>query len=241
MNTERAADIHCPTFRHQDPPMNVIAAIKSRHSVRAFQKRAVTPELIRQILDAARHAPSGVNTQPWHVAVLQGRTLSLLGDEILAARAANIPDRPDYQYYPREWAEPFTSRRIACGLALYGALRIEHKDPEGRLAQWNKNYRFFGAPVGLIVMIDRAVEQGSWMDLGMFINSIMLAAREFGLGTCPQAALAEHPDIVREVLHVTEPWAIACGIALGYEDEEDAVNQYRTEREDVESFTLWYD
>jgi nitroreductase len=221
--------------------MNVVEAIKTRHSVRAFQDRAVSPEIITQILEAARFAPSGVNTQPWHVAVLQGATLTQLGDEILQARAAQEPDDPDYHYYPDEWFEPFKTRRIACGKALYGALGIDKRDTERRLEQWNKNYQFFGAPVGLMIFIHQHLETGSWMDLGMFINNIMLAAREFGLGTCPQAALAEHPNLVRRVLHITEPWSLACGVALGYEDDNNPVNQYRTEREDVNRFTLWYD
>jgi nitroreductase len=221
--------------------MDVIQAIKSRHSVRAFQNKPVSPEIIRQILDAARYAPSAVNTQPWHVAVLQQQTLTVLGDKILAARAAGVESNPDYQYYPHDWFEPFKTRRIACGQALYGALGIDRKDTDRRLEQWNRNYRFFGAPVGLMVFINQSLETGSWMDLGMFIDNIMLAARQFELGTCPQAALAEHPDIVREVLAIAEPWSVVCGIALGYPDEDAPVNQYRTTRENVDNFTLWYD
>lgn len=222
-------------------PMDIIAAIKSRHSVRAFQDRPVDPLIVKQILDAARYAPSAVNTQPWHVAVLQEKTLQTLGDKILEARAAGVEPNPDYQYYPHDWFEPFKSRRVACGQALYGALGIDRRDTEKRLEQWNRNYRFFGAPMGLMIFINQHLETGSWMDLGMFIQNIMLAARQFELGTCAQAALAEHPDIVRETLQIKEPWTVVCGIALGYPDESVPVNQYRTEREDVQSFTLWYD
>jgi nitroreductase len=221
--------------------VDVIEAIKSRHSVRAFQDRPVDPQIITEILEAARYAPSAVNTQPWHVAVLQDKTLKVLGDKILAARAANIEPNPDYQYYPNEWFEPFKTRRVECGKALYGALNIDRRDTDKRLAQWNKNYRFFGAPVGLMIFINQHLETGSWMDLGMFIDNIMLAARQFDLGTCPQAALAEHPNIVRETLNINEPWTVVCGIALGYPDENHPVNQYRTDRVDVKDFTLWYD
>lgn len=221
--------------------MDVLEAMQSRHSVRAFQDKPVDKSVITKILDAARSAPSGVNTQPWHVAVVQGQTLSTLSEAILVARANGKPDNPDYQYYPTEWPEPFKSRRKACGLALYGALGIQKEDTETRLKQWNRNYEFFGAPVGLIVMINNQLQTGSWMDLGMFIQNIMLAAREFDLGTCPQASLAEHPDIVRETLKIQEPWLVACGIALGYPDESHVINQYRTQREAVENFSLWYD
>lgn len=221
--------------------MNIIDAITTRHSVRAFLDKPVSTDIITQILDTARYAPSAVNTQPWHVAVLQQQTLTRLGDDILAARAAGVEPNPDYQYYPHEWFEPFKSRRVECGKALYGALGIDRRETDKRLVQWNKNYRFFDAPVGLMVFINQRLETGSWMDVGMFIDNIMLAARQFDLGTCPQAALAEHPDIVRRVLNITEPWSVVCGIALGYPDEAAPVNQYRTTRESVESFTLWYD
>lgn len=221
--------------------MNIIDAIKSRHSVRAFEQRPVDKKIITQILEAARYAPSAVNTQPWHVAVLQNTTLKHLGDEILAARESDIEPNPDYQYYPQNWFEPFKTRRIECGKALYGALNIDKRDTEKRLIQWNRNYRFFEAPVGLIVFMNKNLETGSSIDLGMFIDNIMLAAREFELGTCPQAALAEYPDIVRETLSIKEPWTVVCGIALGYPDESAAINQYRTDRIGVEDFTLWYD
>lgn len=221
--------------------MDVIEAIKARHSVRAFLDKPVELELVDKILEAARFTASGVNTQPWHVAVLQGQSLKRLGDEILAARAAGIPDNPDYQYYPKEWFEPFKTRRVECGAALYGALGIDRKDMDRRQEQWNKNYRFFGAPIGLIIFIDRHLGTGSWLDLGMFINAITLAALDFELGSCAQASIAEHPQIVREVLNIEESWSVACGIALGYENKNDPVNQYRTSREPVENFTLWYD
>ncbi len=221
--------------------MDVVSAIKSRQSIRAFVDKPVSNDIIRKILDAARYAPSGVNTQPWHVAVLRGEVLNTLGDKILDARAAAVADSPDYQYYPSEWFEPYKSRRQACGLALYSALHIEKKETDKRLVQWNKNYRFFGASVGLIIYMDRRVETGSWMDLGMFIQNILVAAREFDLGTCPQAALAEHPDIVRQVLKLDDHYAIACGIAIGYPDMTDPVNQYRTDRLDIDEFTKWYE
>ncbi len=221
--------------------MEVIEAIKARHSVRAFENRPVDREIIKKILEAARHAPSGVNTQPWHVAVLYEKTMKQLGDRLLATRAAGTAPNPDYQYYPLEWFEPFKTRRVLCGKALYGALNIDKKDIEKRLEQWNRNYRFFGAPVGLMIFINQSMQTGSWLDLGMFIQNILLAAEGLGLGSCAQAALAEHPDLVRETLEISEPWAVVCGIALGYEDKNHPVNHYRTDREDVERFTLWYD
>lgn len=221
--------------------MNVSDAIRGRASTRAFLDRAVEPRLITEILDTARWAPSGVNTQPWHVAVLGEATRKRLGDAIIAARQSGQAENPDYFYYPQRWEEPYRSRRKACGLALYGALGIGRDDVEARTAAWYRNYRFFDAPVGLIFSIDRDLEKGSWMDLGMFIQSVMLAARDRGLETCPQASLAEYPDIVRATLQLAATRAIVCGMSMGYADADHPVNQYRTEREPVESFARWYD
>lgn len=218
--------------------MDIIQAIKARHCVRAFLDKPVDEGLVTALLDAAKQAPSGVNAQPWHVSVLTGHTLQTLSDRLIAVQGT--PQHPDYQYYPTEFPAIYQERRIACGAALYGALGIERHDKVARLEQWNRNYRFFGAPCGLIISIDKVLEQGSWMDLGMFIQNIMIGALGFGLGTCPEASIAERPDIVRQVLKIPDTQAIACGIALGYPDESAPVNQYRTAREPVEKFTQWF-
>lgn len=220
--------------------MDTIQAITSRHSVRAYLSRPVDEAIIRQILEAARYAPSGKNIQPWQVSVVMGKAKQQLGDAILAARCDGIEPHPDYQYYPAECPGVYKERSIACGMALYGALHINRKDKEARLTQWNKNYRFFDAPAGLIVSIDAQLEKGSWMDLGMFIQNIMIAAQGLGLATCPQASMAEYPDIIRQTLGLSKGQLIACGIALGYADNDAPVNQYRTEREPVEKFTQWF-
>jgi len=128
--------------------MDIITAIKTRHSTRAFLPKAVNKEIIEQILAAARFAPSGVNTQPWRVAVVQGNSKDQLSKKLLEARQNNEPERPDYQYYPTEWFSPYQERRKACGLALYQALEITMHDKEARMQAWNNNYHFFGAPVG---------------------------------------------------------------------------------------------
>lgn len=221
--------------------MEIITAIKSRKSTRAFLKREVEKEKIHRILDAARWAPSGANMQPWQVAVVTGATKQRISKALLAARESAQQSPPDYQYYPQEWFEPFKSRRKITGLALYSALDIAREDTTARTEAWNNNYRFFGAPVGLLVFLDRRLGQGSWIDLGMFLQNIMLAAESEGLATCPQAALAEYPDPVRHILGMEENLALVCGLSLGYPDTEAAVNRYRTSREPVETFTTWHD
>lgn len=219
---------------------NILEAITGRQSVRAFLDKAVPNEVIKQILQAARFAPSGVNTQPWHVAVIGKTHQKKIGDEIIAARNNEIVENPDYQYYPKIWQEPYKSRRKACGMAMYGALNIKIEDTSARQVQWYKNYRFFDAPVGFIFYLDASLCKGSWMDIGMFLQNIMLSARHFNLETCPQAALAEYPDIVRKILAIPDAYHIVCGMAMGYADWNHPVNQYRTERESYENFTRWY-
>jgi nitroreductase len=222
----------------KDHPINILEAIQGRHSTRAFLTKPVPKEIVYKILDCARFSPSGGNVQPWQVVVVTGDYQKQIGDRIIQAKESGIKENPDYQYYPINWAEPFKSRRKTCGLALYSALHITMEEKEKRKIAWYRNYRFFGAPVGLIFLINNTVlEKGSWVDIGMFIQNVMLAAREFGLATCPQASIAEYPDIVREVIGASQDNAVVCGMSLGYEDTEAAVNQYRTEREKVEAFT----
>ncbi len=221
--------------------MNVTDALQGRISVRAYLDRPVDKELIRRILDAARWAPSGVNSQPWQVAVVQGEKLQQISSELLHLAENGVQPAPDYDYYPGEWIDPYKGRRYECGMALYRALQISRDDKDKRREAALNNYRFFGAPVSLFFFIDRRMGQGSWMDLGMFLQSVMLAAREQGLGTCPQASVADYPEVVRQQLGISQQKLLACGMALGYPDEQHPVNQYRTSREEVDAFTTWFD
>jgi len=216
-------------------------ALRTRSATRAFLDRRVDHATIRAILDAARWAPSGVNTQPWQLAVVECETRERLTAALIEARKSGRKPNPDYAYYPDQWRSPYRERRKACGLALYGALGIGREDKGKAEQSWNNNYRFFGAPVGLFFLIDRDLNQGSWLDLGMFVENVMLAALDHGLATCPQASLADYPDVVREVLALPDGVAVACGMSLGYPDPEHPVNRFRTEREAVDAFTRWYE
>ncbi len=220
--------------------MDVLDAITGRNATRAFLGKTVGDAQVRAILDAARWAPSGVNIQPWQVAVVRGAAKERLAQALIAARAAG-PAAADYRYYPEQWFEPYKERRKQCGLALYQALEIRREDAEKQQAAWNSNYHFFGAPVGLLLFLDRRLGQGAWIDMGMFVQNIMLAARGLGLATCPQASVADYPQLVREQLGIEPELALLGGIALGYADPEAAVNRYRTEREPVDAFTRWYE
>ncbi|HHH38860.1 MAG TPA: nitroreductase, partial [Sedimenticola sp.] len=210
------------------------------HSTRAFLPRPVTREQILRILDAARHAPSGTNIQPWQVAVVTGEMKQQLQERLQAAFAAGEKGVMDYQYYPLKWEGPYRERRKACGLQLYSALNIAREEKERQRALWAANYRAFDAPVMLLFFMDPLLETGSYLDYGMFLQSIMLMAVEEGLATCPQASLAEYPAIVKETLGYPAESVLVCGMALGYEDTEAPINGYRTSREAVERFTRFF-
>ena len=221
--------------------MNVSEAMKVRKSVRGFLDRDVSREKVTRILDAARHSPSGVNSQPWQVAVVHGAVKEEIGKRIERAFRDGQEGNMDYRYYPVKWREPYKTRRFHCGVQLYDALGIERHEKERRLEQWVANFRAFDAPVMLFFFIEPEMETGSYMDYGMFLQSVMLVAVEEGLATCPQAALGEYPGIVKEVLGYPSELILLGGMALGYEDVDAKVNSYRTPREPVESFTRFFE
>lgn len=220
--------------------MNVAEALQQRKSVRAFLDREVEESKIKTILNAARHAPSGANTQPWQVAVVSGETKLKLQKKIESKFRQGDKGRADYTYYPENWVEPYKSRRVACGLQLYSTLNIAREDKQRQLEQWAANYRAFDAPVMLLFFMDGHMQTGSFIDYGMFLQSIMLLAVEQGLATCPQAALADYAALIKTVLEYPPDDILLCGMSLGYEDKEALVNSYRTPREEVDSFTRYF-
>lgn len=221
--------------------MNVIDALQQRKSTRAFLPVPVAGEKIHAILDAARHAPSGTNAQPWQVAVVSGQKKIELTLAMEKAFRDNGPGTMDYHYYPQEWHEPFKKRRVTCGAQLYSALSIDRRDKERRIEQWAANYRAFDAPVVLFFFLDPVMQKGSFLDFGMFLQSVMLAAVHEGLATCAQASLGQYPALVKDFLGYDRETVLICGMALGYEDQEHPVNRYRTEREEVSVFTRFYE
>jgi nitroreductase len=222
----------------------VDAAITSRRSIRAYLETPVAREDIEAILEVAARAPSGTNTQPWKVHVLTGAAKARLSDRILAAYADPAQNREhveEYAYYPREWVSPFVDRRRKVGWDLYALLGLTRDNKTGMAAQHGRNYRFFDAPVGMIFTIDRIMEQGSWLDYGMFLQNIMVAARGRGLDTCPQAAFTQFHRIIAAELGLSENEMIVCGMALGYADPDKVENTLVTEREPVSAFARFLD
>jgi nitroreductase len=217
----------------------VDAAITSRQSVRAFLPTPVPEDTVRDILAVASRAPSGTNTQPWRVYVLSGASKQALSDKIMAAY--NDPEErarhsEEYAYYPTQWQSPFIERRRKVGWDLYGLLGIDKSDKAGMHAQHGRNYRFFDAPVGLMFTIQRVMQQGSWLDYGMFLQSLMVAARGRGLHTCPQAAFTQWHRIIMAHLNAPPEEMLVCGMSLGYADPDAVANRLVTEREPVDRF-----
>lgn len=229
---------------HPDSSRMVDAAICSRRSVRAFLPTPVARTVIEDILGVARNAPSGSNIQPWRVYVLSGAAKSSLTDKLLAAHdavrdGADAQYQQEYQYYPRQWFEPYLGRRRALGWALYGLLGIGKGDFDKSHAQHGRNFSFFGAPVGLMFTLDRRLELGSWLDYGMFIQNIMVAARGRGLDTCPQQAFCRYHSIVIEHVGASAHEQLICGMSLGYADRSAPANRLDPGRAPVGAFATF--
>lgn len=226
---------------------SVDAAITSRFSCRAFHREREVPRAtIEEILAVASRAPSGTNTQPWRVYVLQGARRDALVDKVCAAHDAIYADpslaaqyQEEYEYYPTKWVSPYIDRRRENGWGLYGLLGIAKGEKDKMHAQHQRNFRFFDAPVGLMFTMDRVLGRGSLMDYGMFLQNIMVAARARGLHTCPQAAWNGYARIILPHIGAGTDEMLVCGMSLGYADVEAKVNAFHTPREPAGAFTHW--
>ena len=223
-------------------------AIASRRSVRGFLPTPVDRATMEEILAVASRAPSGTNIQPWKVHVLTGAARERFCAMIMAAHEEEYERKKrgeaplhteEYGYYPVEWFEPYIGRRRKLGWELYSLLGIGKKDYDKMHLQHGRNYTFFDAPVGMIFTIDRRMLQGSWLDYGMFLQNIMIAARGRGLDTCPQQAFAHFHKLIGSFLELPAGDMVVCGMALGYEDHGVLANKLTTERCAVAEFTTF--
>jgi len=219
---------------------SVFDAITSRHSCRRFTSEPVSREQLTSLLEVARYAPSGSNTQPWQVYVVAGDTRDAISAAIVEdLETGEERESREYQYYPVEWYEPYLSRRRACGWGLYNSVNITRGEKERMKIQRTRNYLFFDAPVGLFFTMSRGLETGSYMDMGMFLQNFMVAARSLGLDTCAQAAFANYHELIRPIIGMDDDEILVCGLSVGYSLDEAPENQFRTERDKVDDFATW--
>ena len=221
--------------------MNVTDAVRSRMSCRAFLDTPVPLGTLREILDIAKQAPSGGNLQPWQVHVLAGQALR----EFVGLIRSKLPSQPqgegtEYAVYPANLKEPYRSRRYQCGEDLYATIAVGREDKLRRLAQFARNYEFFGAPAAMFFVIDRIMGAGQWADVGMFMQNVMLLARELDLHTCPQESWASWHRSVTEFLGLPPEHMLFCGMAIGYRDDSAPINRLRTARVPLEEFARFH-
>lgn len=217
---------------------DVIAALRNRRSVRGFLPDAIDRATIEAVLDAAACSPSAGNTQPWKVYACAGEVRNRLSTSLRSAHAAGgAGHAEEYPYYPSEWREPYLGRRRRVGKALYELLGIPKGDAPAMARQYARNYEFFGAPVGLFFTLDRHVDgQAAWLDLGMYLHGVMLAALGHGLATCAQQAFARYHRIIRAHLEIPDQEIVVCGMSMGHPDGSEPVNQLATGREPLSRF-----
>ena len=227
-------------------PASVDAAISSRFSTRAYLNKPVDRAVLQEVLEIAARAPSGTNTQPWKVYVLQGAKRDELVAKTCAAHDAMAANpalateyAEEYDYYPAKWVSPFIDRRRECGFGLYSVLGIGKGEKDRMHAQHQQNFRFFDAPVGLMFTLDKVMGRGSLLDYGMFLQTLMVAARSRGLHTCPQAAWNNFSKIVLPLVGAGDNEMLVCGMSLGYADTSALVNTFQTTRVNAADFTHW--
>ena len=221
--------------------MNIKEAIEKRFSVRAFTKEVPDIETIKAILKTAGTAPSGGNIQPWKVYVLTENAKNELSKKTLYNFDNGIQEDIEYDIYPKPLADEYKKRRYECGADMYNALAIGKDDLDSRFKQIRENYNFFGAPLGMIITIDKSFGKNGWGHVGMFLENLWLSAIDYGLGICLQESWSIYPKTVKEVTKHPDNEIVWCGVAVGYEDSSNPINRYRTKREDLDSFVKFID
>ena len=221
--------------------MNIKQLIESRYSVRSFLDKDVDFKKVKSILDTANSAPSGGNIQPWKVYVLGKNSKNELVTQALNNYDTGVQEDIEYEIYPKPLAEKYKQRRSQCAADMYDALSIARDDIDTRLKQVRENFKFFGAPIGMIVTIDKSFAQNGWGHVGMFLQNLWLTAIDEGLGVCLQESWSIYPKTVKKVIDSPDNETIWCGIAMGYPNNEDPINNYRTSRDSLDSFASFID
>jgi nitroreductase len=220
--------------------MNVLQALASRRSIRGFKPDPVAPEILRNIMQLAGRSASFTNTQPWEVAIATGKTRDTLAARLYEAAASGVRGHSDVPY-PRDWPEAAAARAQVHNTRRFETLGIAREDKVRREQVRINNFTLFGAPCAMFIFMDEGYGPWSTMDMGIFLQSIALAALGHGLGTCFQASLANYPDIVKEALDIEPHKKLLVGLSIGYPDLEAPLNAYHSARMEVDEFTRWFD
>lgn len=207
--------------------------LAARKSVRAFLPTPVPRERLAAAFAAAQHAPSWCNTQPWRVVVTEPPKTDTVRAALVAAAKSGLPS-PNVPF-PIDYPEPYLAHRRACGFALYGAMGIARDDKARRYDAWLRNYEVFDAPHLAVVAVDRRLGPYALIDIGVWLGQFLAAVTAEGLAACSMASIAAYPKVLREHLGFTDELDLLFGIALGFEDEASATNQFRTARDPVEA------
>tara|TARA_X000000368_G_scaffold299_1_gene216 strand:+ start:864 stop:1523 length:660 start_codon:yes stop_codon:yes gene_type:complete len=218
--------------------MEVSEAVDSRKSIRAFLDKAVDDSLIKELLEKTSRSASGGNLQPWQIYVINGDTMNSFHK---FQSEWTEPETPAYAIYPENLKEPYKTSRYEVADDMYSLLGIAREDKEERFKQVLKNYEFFGAPAAFFCFVDRQMGRPQWSDLGMFLQTFMLLAREAGLDTCPQEAWAMKQESVTAFVEAPDELMLFCGMAIGYQDKSEKVNELRTSRRPVEDWAVFLD
>src|SRR3989338_3545865 len=219
--------------------MNIIGAIESRRSIRAFKPYPIPDEILKKIIKAASRSPSYTNTQPWEVSIVSGKIRDELSLELYKIASSDTPIKPDIPK-PLVWPDELDRRAKEHGEKRFKVLEIGREDTEKRKNLRLLNFKFYGAPAVLFICIDKNLKEWSIMDIGMFAQTIMLSALEYSLGTCPQASLTDYPHIVKKHLNIPDSKRLVLGISIGYPDNEAAINTYTSTRVEMNEFVKWY-
>lgn len=233
-------DIVLETPELTEPTRTFREILASRHSIRAFKPDPVPLELVKTLLAEASMAPSSTNTQPWRVSVVTGAARERLVGEILAYRETSPPD--DKAEFPQYFwdSEPYLSRARKLGKDMYTALDIPRGSSQARWDQWGRNYKFFDAPVGMVFTLDKILDRMNYIDLGIFLQTLIIAAQTRGLGTCAHGAWHDYWSVTRRVLEIPDDQYVVVGLSLGYADPEAAINFLHTDREPVDRFARFH-
>ncbi|MEM7359856.1 MAG: nitroreductase [Pseudomonadota bacterium] len=211
--------------------MKVSDALTQRRSVRAYQDKTVPEALMQEIFTQAQHAPSNCNTQPWHVSVVSGEARDALEQALLADIMSGKPPSPTFQPGDKDLSEVYKKRQVDCAIALYDAMDIKYEEKEKRQQLMLRNWQFFGAPHAAFFSMPKSMGEVNAVDIGIYLQTIMLLMTEHGIACCPQGALAFYPDPVHELAQIPEGNGILFGLSFGYAEEGAAINSFQMDRE----------